>query len=133
MTVAAGRRNPISPDGKRIVFATRDSLGRLSLLHMREVGQLASTPLPGTSGAQTPFFSPDGLWVGFTTDDDLLKKVPVSGGPPITLAKGVQGNVAGGSWGDDGYIVYSSAGYSTSRIRGSRASLALLSSSSESP
>ena len=108
----------ISPDGKRIVFATRDSMNNLSALHIREVGQLVSTPLPGTEGAQSPFFSPDGLWVGFTTDADQLKKVPVTGGPPITLAKDVQGGVAGGSWGDDGYIVYSSGGYGTSRIRG---------------
>jgi serine/threonine-protein kinase len=118
----------ISPDGKRIVFATRDSLGRLSLLHTREIGQLTSTPLTGTSGAQTPFFSPDGLWVGFTTDDNLLKKVPISGGPPITLAKDVQGGVAGGSWGDDGHIVYSSTGYRTSRISGAGGASVLLSS-----
>ena len=117
----------ISPDGKRIVFATRDSLGRLSLLHMREIGQLTSTPVPGTSGAQSPFFSPDGLWVAFTTDDDELKKVPISGGPPITLAKDVQGSVAGGSWGDDGYIVYSSTGYRTSRVSGAGGSPVLLS------
>jgi serine/threonine-protein kinase len=117
----------ISADGKRIVFATRDSLGRLSLLHTREIGQLTSTPLTGTSGAQTPFFSPDGLWVAFTTDDDALKKVPISGGPPITLAKDVQGGVAGGGWGDDGYIVYSSVGYRTSRISGAGGASVLLS------
>jgi Tol biopolymer transport system component len=108
----------LSPDGKRVVFATRDSVGRLGPLHIRELGHLTSTPLPGTAGAQSPFFSPDGLWVGFTTDNDQLKKVPVSGGPAITLAENVQGNVAGGSWGDDGYIIYLSAGFVTSRVRG---------------
>ena len=108
----------LSPDGKRIVFATRDSSNNLSTLHIREIGQLTSTPLPGTENAQTPFFSPDGLWVGFTTEGDQLKKVSVTGGPSIQLAKDVQSGADGGSWGDDGYIVYTSRGYNTSRVRG---------------
>jgi len=108
----------ISPDGKRIVFATRDSVGALSALHVREIGQLTSTPLPGTEEAIAPFFSPDGLWVGFSTDDDQLKKVPIGGGPPITLAKDVQGAVASGSWGDDGSIIYISRQIRVSRILG---------------
>jgi hypothetical protein len=109
----------ISPDGKRIVFATRDSLGGLSMLRVREVGQLASTPLAGTEKAQAPFFSPDGLWIGFFTDEDHLRKVPVDGGPSVTLARNGQNGLAGGSWGDDGNIVYMSRGFRTSRVSGS--------------
>ena len=118
----------ISPDGTRIVFATRDTVGALATLHIREIGQLTSTPLPGTEKAIAPFFSPDGLWVGFATEVDTLKKVSVSGGPPITLATDVQGGVAGGSWGDDGYIIYLSRGVRTSRVRGVGGAPELLSS-----
>ena len=48
---------------------------------------MASTavrPIAGTDGALHPFFSPDGQWVGFLTDNQV-KKVPVQGGSPKTL------------------------------------------------
>ena len=57
-------------------------------------------PMPAT-----PFFSPDGEWVGFF-DDGLLKKVSVGGGTPITLAA-APGN-RGGTWNEDGVIVFAS-------------------------
>lgn len=60
--------------------------------------------IPGTEGGHTPFFSPDGEWIGFFTDD-ALKKVPVSGGAAMTLAPAQALNL-GASWGRDGTIVY---------------------------
>jgi len=42
----------------------------------------------------------------------------VTGGPPITLADDVQNQIAGASWGDDGYIVYASSGLALSRVSG---------------
>jgi serine/threonine-protein kinase len=56
---------------------------------------LESTPLTGTEGALTPFFSPDGQWIGFFADGKL-KKVPVQGGPVRTLAEAPIG--FGASW-----------------------------------
>jgi hypothetical protein len=51
------------------------------------------------------FFSPDGGWIGFG-DGYALRKVSVSGGSPIILS-GKHG-IFGGSWGEDGRIVYGS-------------------------
>jgi serine/threonine-protein kinase len=109
----------ISPDGQRIVYAAIDSGAAVSKLYIRAIDQIDGVALPGTEDAIAPFFSPDGLWVGFATEEDeKLKKVPVTGGPPITLADDVQNLMAGASWGDDGYIVYASSGFSLSRVSG---------------
>ena len=52
----------ISPDGRRIVYRAGSPLQ----LYVRAVDQLEATPLSGTEGASSPFFSPDGDLVGFT-------------------------------------------------------------------
>ena len=58
--------------------------------------------LPGES-ANSPFFSPDGRWIGYTTAGAALRKVAVSGGPSLLVAE--TGNAAIGAWGPDS-IVY---------------------------
>ena len=63
-----------------------------------------STALGGTDGASAPFFSPDGRWVAFFADQKV-KKISVEGGAAVTLCD-VQGNVRGGSWGEDGNILF---------------------------
>ena len=72
----------ISPDGKSLALALRDDNKRR--LYVRRLDSLELVPLPGTEDAKTPFFSPDGQWIGFFADDKM-KKVPVSGGTPVTL------------------------------------------------
>ena len=62
-----------------------------------------ATPLNGTEGASSPFFSPDAQWVGFFADSKL-KKVPVTGGAVVTLAEAPDNR--GGSWAEDGTIVF---------------------------
>ena len=59
--------------------------------------------LPSTDGAAAPFFSPDGQWVAFF-GGGKLKKVAVSGGAAVTLCDATNGR--GGSWADDGSIVF---------------------------
>ncbi len=49
------------------------------------VDSAASRSIPGTEGAQTPIWSPDGAWIGFFADG-RLKKVAVDGGQPQTIA-----------------------------------------------
>jgi serine/threonine-protein kinase len=63
-----------------------------------------TTPVPGTDGADAPFFSPDSQWLGFFADNKL-KKVSVSGGVPITLCDS-QGLWHSASWGSDDTIVF---------------------------
>lgn len=54
----------ISRDGTRIAFLVRSVIGN-SALATRPLDQTKATMLSGTEGATVPFFSPDGLWIGF--------------------------------------------------------------------
>jgi hypothetical protein len=74
----------ISPDGHRIVYVGRQ--GGSVRLYLRPLEQFDATALDGTEGGFNPFFSPDGQWIGFFTNTHL-KKVPVSGGTPVTLCE----------------------------------------------
>jgi serine/threonine-protein kinase len=93
----------VSADGTRIVYLVRTSAG--NQLATRLMDQSKETLLPGTEEAISPFFSPDGQWIGFFTGDKL-KKVPVQGGAALTVCDNVVPSGArGGSWGEDGTIV----------------------------
>ena len=93
----------ISPDGTRIVYGS--TVGEAgSQLYLRQVGELDATPLRGGEGGYAPFFSPNGLWVGFEFGQQTLKKVSVLGGPAVTIAEGY--SVRGISWGADDNIVF---------------------------
>jgi serine/threonine-protein kinase len=93
----------ISPDGSRLAYVGRR--GSTQQLYARAVNELDMTPIPGTEDAVSPFFSPDGKWVGFGANDEL-RKVPVAGGRPQTLcaARGL----LGASWGATNRIVFAS-------------------------
>ena len=89
----------LSPDGSRFAYVAIDSSTARPMLHVRALDQLAAAAaIPGTEDAVTPFFPPDGLWIGFATASGDLKQVSVSGGPVRLLATGVE---RGGtsSWG----------------------------------
>ena len=84
-----------------------------SQLFLRPLDRFEVTPIAGTEGGYSPFFSPDGTWIGFFTRD-LLRKIPIEGGIPITLASVPRGG--GGSWGSDGQILVTSAAVGLLRI-----------------
>jgi len=87
----------ISPGGTHVVFTANEQI------YMRAMDALVAVPLSGTERARSPFFSPDGQWVGFWSGDEI-RKVPISGGAPVKLADAL--NLSGASWGDDDTIVY---------------------------
>jgi len=88
----------ISPDGSRIVYPTQRGLA----VRTRDQLDVAFLDLTGES-ANSPFFSPDGRWIGYTTAGAVLRKVAVNGGPSLLVAE--TGNAAMGAWGPDS-IVY---------------------------
>jgi serine/threonine-protein kinase len=92
----------ISPDGTRLVVEVIDPTDRKALLGSRRLDERRFTPIPGTEDPASPFFSPDGQWVGFL-GDGKLRKIPVQGGAPVVLCSAE--NFASGSWGDDGNII----------------------------
>ena len=93
----------LSPDGTRIVFPIQPRGGGPGQLATRLLDQPKAAPIPGTEGGVNPFFSPDGQWIGFGVNGKL-KKVAVQSGAPVTLCDAV--NMRGGSWGEDGSIVF---------------------------
>jgi Tol biopolymer transport system component len=96
-----GPQFELSPDGSMLAFIAGKNP---AMLHVRRIDQLAAQPLTGTGGAEQPFWSPDGQWIGFFQDYKLMK-VSVSGGAPLTLCE-AEGRARGGTWGDDGTIVF---------------------------
>jgi len=92
----------LSSDGTRLAFVAAGS-GQPRRIYVRSLDQLQATPLSGTENARDPFFSPDGQWIGFFADLKL-KKISVQGGAAVTLCDAP--NDRGGSWGDDGTIVF---------------------------
>jgi Tol biopolymer transport system component/predicted Ser/Thr protein kinase len=92
----------LSPDGTLLAISATGREERE--IFVRRLDELDATPLPGTTGAAAPFFSPDGLWIGFYADGQL-RRVPKEGGPPVTITD-APGSPTGASWGQDGRIVF---------------------------
>ncbi len=100
-----GTQAAIAPDGSSIVYTDSTAAGYVLMRKLRDAAE--ATPLAGTEGGVSPFFSPDGKWVGYITLDNKLKKVPVTGGGSVTLAEGSTPDYKAGAWLDDGTIIYS--------------------------
>jgi serine/threonine protein kinase len=92
----------IAPAGTPLVLQATEG-GATRRLYIRELGDPDLRALPGTEGAQQPFFSNDGAWVAFFAERKL-SKTPVAGGPVLHLAD-IGGNARGAAWAPDGTIV----------------------------
>jgi len=93
----------ISPDGTRVVFPIRGADGK-PRLGSRLLGQAVVTPLAGTEGGVTPFFSPDSQSIGFVANNKL-KTVTLGGGLPVVVSDVT--TFRGASWGEHGEIIVS--------------------------
>jgi serine/threonine-protein kinase len=91
----------LSPQGTHLVYQANNRL------YLRAIDQLSATPIQGTETGSTfgrsPFFSPDGQWIGFWQDGEL-RKVALTGGAPLKLSEAQ--NPLGASWGPDDTILY---------------------------
>ncbi len=90
----------VSPDGTLLAYVTRGSRARLFL---RRLDRLVPVEVPESEGALSPFFSPDGKWIGFFARGKL-RKAPVSGGAPATICD--VSIPRGGAWVSDDTIVF---------------------------
>ena len=110
---APGAPIAVSRDGRQIAFVAyprtdneEDTAGAIGIW----VRDLAATEARHVADADTdayPFWSPDGRWIGFFADGKL-NKVAASGGPVIPIC-GDTSDGRGGTWNDDGTIVFQRA------------------------
>jgi eukaryotic-like serine/threonine-protein kinase len=95
----------LSRDGSLLAVAG----GTGKPLYLRRMDQLEARALPGTEGAGSAAFSPDGQWIAYNIfgNPGSLKKLPVAGGAALTLVEGI---ALGGDldWGLDDNIYFSS-------------------------
>jgi Tol biopolymer transport system component len=95
----------LSPDGRRLAFGTREPDGS-SRLWVRELDALDPYPVPGGDGVLFPFWSPDSRSIGFFAKG-RLKVVEASPSPPLPRELADVVEPRGGSWAQDGTILYS--------------------------
>ena len=106
----------LAPDGSSIVFT--DSIGDNRGLWIKRRDETDPSAIPGTENAVSPFFSPDGAWIGYLTTDGKLRKLPVTGGGSITLASDLAETSFAAAWMDDGTIVVTDEKQGLRRIPG---------------
>ena len=94
----------LSPDGKYLAYIANRRL------NVHPLDRLESIPIRGTEFAantvatiRSPFFSPNGQWIGFSQEGQI-KKVSINGGAPVTIVPAV--NASGYAWEDDGTILF---------------------------
>jgi serine/threonine protein kinase/Tol biopolymer transport system component len=91
----------LSPDGRQLVYVGHD--GKTSQLYVRHLDRDGAVAIAGTTGAQSPFFSPDGREVGFfiagpersdaygaiigagVDANGAIRRVAIAGGPVRTV------------------------------------------------
>ena len=92
----------ISPDGQALAFSATEK--RSTALYLRRLNTLDAQRIDGTEGAEAPFWSPDGKWVGFTGRGKLWKTRADRADAPIALCDvGIGGTNA--TWGN-GVILF---------------------------
>jgi eukaryotic-like serine/threonine-protein kinase len=95
----------ISPDGRTIAYISQKGTEEQKL-YLRSLNSFESKEVSGSSGAQQPFFSPDGKWIAFFAQGKL-KKSGVAGGSPIEITEAQ--DPFGGTWNKDGTIIFAAA------------------------
>jgi Tol biopolymer transport system component len=91
----------LSPDGSRLAFVAGTDRGRVWI---RPMAELEARPIPGTEGATSVFWSPDGNSVAFFSSGKL-KRVELAGGAVVTVCDFPASTEAHGTWGRSGVIL----------------------------
>src|SRR5262245_2596699 len=104
----------ITPDGSRVVYRSNNQL------LVRALEKLEPDVLSGLGAPRGVFVSPDGELVGFF-DRTTMKKVALTGGPPLPITRIDGAGSRGATWGPDRTIVYATDAASTGLQRVSAA------------
>ena len=101
----------ITPDGSRVIYVGN----RGTQLFVRALDALE--PVAVFTGAPAaPLVSPDGQWIAFVDQAQMLKRVKVTGGPPGTMAT-LDSVVRGATWISDDTIIASTNNGATGLLR----------------
>src|SRR5207249_1441863 len=87
------------PDGANFVYVANLQL------YLRNMAEPEARPIAGTmQDINTPFYSPDGRWIGFyAVPEGKLKKIAISGGASVTLSD--LDNPYGANWSSEDQIL----------------------------
>jgi serine/threonine-protein kinase len=97
----------LTPDGTRVVYVGNSG----TQLFVRALDALEPVAIASGGDVRGPFVSPDGRWVGFI-DGTTLRKVAITGGPPITLTS-VDSISRGATWVPDDTIIFATSNPAT--------------------
>ena len=101
------RHLAITPDGSHLIYVGN----RGTELFVRALDALEPVSV-FTRFPIAPFVSPDSQWIGFS-DEGMLKKVPVNGGPPVPITKMDASTSRGASWGRNDTIIFATTNGAT--------------------
>jgi Tol biopolymer transport system component len=104
----------VSPDGRWIAYSAESTADQRLHLYLRSIDGAGDHDVAGSIGAHHPFFSPDGNWIAYFSRGAIWKSptIVTSGTPnPQRVADAPSGG-AGGTWTDDGRIVFAPLGNS---------------------
>ena len=93
----------LSPDGRMLAFVGRTGAG--ASLYLRPLDVTTARALPGTDGAQHPFWSPDSRSLGFFANGKL-QKIGVAGDSGLPVVLCTAKDMKGASWSPKGLIVF---------------------------
>ena len=92
----------LSPNGAHVVFVAVSTDSRRQLW-IQDLASVTPRMLPGTTGADQPFWSPDSRFVAFFAEGKL-RKIDITGGLPQTVSDAAPAR--SGTWNDAGIIVF---------------------------
>ena len=103
----------LSPDGSQLAFVAASSKGRK--IWLRPLSALEARALPGTEGANSVYWSPDGRSIAFFAGGKL-KRLDLSGGAAVAICDVSSGIGLTGSWGGDEILFASVQGGAILRV-----------------
>ena len=112
LTAAPALRMNLSPDGRRLAYVAPDQSGR-AMLWVRALDSTTARPVPGTTTAASPFWSPDSRWIAFFADGKL-KKVDLATDAVITICDATGGPP--GAWNREDVILFTGPASTIARV-----------------
>ena len=106
---ANGSGVAFAPDGTWLVYTAQQQGQSAPVLFQRRMNSLGVEPVPNSTGAFSPFISPDSKWIGFFTDK-LVMKLSVEGRGLSKICD--RGPFSRATWaGDDTIVLGTSQAY----------------------